>query len=272
LKPQTFLFIILIIVVLAGLILPNGIRGAVANNIWSVRFVKQAYVEDDLDPARFSPAESHKHAGLLLANQALKRRDVEGALYYMAPMRGSAEPLVRHTIANLHFLQGEVAPAVEIWKDLGKFHTLEQAYRQLEGDDKIMALRAAFSLRPDIYAKSLVNALLSKANILLDEGNYQDAVTIYQQVIEQFPETINAYLYLARAYNLNGQQDLALKSIQEGWELAGQDISYYLATARIFEEMTIPDLALYAYQAALAIDPESEAALQGIQNLQGVDE
>jgi len=187
-KPTPIILLTIIAIILFGLLLPDGIRAAVANNLWSVRFIKGAYAQDGVDPRTFSPPATHKHAGMLLANQALKQNDVPLAVEYMVPLRGASEPLVRHTIANLYFLQGQVAPAVDIWKDIGKFHTLEQAYRQLEGDDQILALQAAYELFPQRYARPLVSALLTKAHQLSEEGQTEQAIIIYQQILKINPE------------------------------------------------------------------------------------
>ncbi len=186
-KLINIVFLLLVAIIILGLIYPNSVRAAIANNIWSVRFIKGAYAQGGVDPRAFSPPATHKHAGMLLANQALKLDDVGLALDYMAPLRNSADSLVRHTIANLHFLQGEVAPAVEIWKSLGEWHTLEQAYRQLEGDEQILALQAAYELFPERYARPLVSALLTKANQLLEEDQIDQAILVYQRVLSINP-------------------------------------------------------------------------------------
>ena len=183
-KPTPIIFLTII---LFGLFLPNGIRAAVFNNLWSVRFIKGAYAQGGVDPRAFSPPATHKHAGMLLANQALKQGDVPMAVEYMAPLLGASEPLVRHTIANLYFLQGQVAPAVDIWKDIGRFHTLEQAYRQLEGDDQILALQAAYDLFPERYARPLVSVLLTRADQLSKGGQTEEAIIIYQRILSINP-------------------------------------------------------------------------------------
>jgi tetratricopeptide (TPR) repeat protein len=152
------------------------------------------------------------------------------------------------------------------------FHTLEQAYTQLDGDDKIMAVQAAYSIKPDLYKQNLINVLLTKANTLVNEGAYEQAIPIYQRVIAQFPGQSNPYIYLAWAYYLDGQDELALESIQGGWDLAGEDAGYYLEAAKIYQGLSLTDRALQAYQTALAIDPQSDAAIQGILDLKGGDE
>ena len=271
-KPRHLILIFAAVILAWGLLEPTALRAAVANNLWSLRFIRQAY-PDRLPTAELAPPPAtHLRAGMLLAHQALKAEDLNLAVTYLAPLYTSSDRLVIDTYADVLFLQGNIPEAVEIWKELGKWFTLEQAYRVLEGDDLILALEAAYELRPETYARSLINAKLTRAKTLLEEAQYPQAVAAYQEVITRFPSDGKAYSGLAQAYWQNGQQEQALAAIEEGWELNAENARYFIDAARLYEEMGLADRALDAYRVALTIEPGNTAALEGIERLSAPDD
>jgi hypothetical protein len=273
---RILIFSLLVIIVIFGMIMPNGIRATVANNIWSISFVKQAYQNKEIDPMAFAPPADHRHAGLLLANLALDKGNIEQAKNYLGPLLNSSDKLVLEKYAQLVFLKGEYQEAITIWRKLGKWFTLEQASRVIssEGDieDLIFAYQSAYELFPERYSTQLVRAKLRKADQLLNDFHYDQAILTYQEIINQFPEEGAAFSGLAQAYFSNNQNNLAHQTIQQGWDLNSGEIKYFLNAAELFEQMGLPEEALQAYMAALEIDPDSNLAHQGIENLQSADE
>jgi tetratricopeptide (TPR) repeat protein len=275
-KSRLFFLSLLAIIVLFGMVIPNGIRAAAANNAWSVLFINQTYQNDDIDPRAFSPPEAHKHAGLLLANLALKKGDIEYAEKFLFPLLDSSDQLVLEKQAQIVFLKGNYQEAVKIWRILGRWFTLEQASRVIssegEIDDLIFVYQNAYELFPERYARQLVRATLRKADQLFNDRQYDQAILTYQRIINQFPEERGAFSGLAQAYFSDNQYHLAHQTIQQGWELNSGEIKYYLDAAHLYEQMGFPDEALQAYIAALKIDPDSGLARQGIDRLEGADE
>ena len=275
-KFRLLLISLLVIIVIFGMIMPNGIRAAIANNIWSVSFIKQTYQNTDIDPLAFSPPETHKHAGLLLSNLALNKGDIEQAVNFLAPLLSSADRLVLDKYAQLIFLKGEYQEAVMFWRKLGRWFTLEQASRVIssEGDidDLILVYESAYELFPERYARQLVRAKLRKADHLLNDHQYDQAILTYQEIISQFPDEGGAYNGLAQVYLSDNQIDLAHLTIQQGWDFYNRDIKHYLNAAQLYEQMGRPEEALRAYRDALEIDPDSTLASQGLENLVGANE
>jgi len=171
-----------------GLLEPTALRAAVANNLWSLRFIQAAYADQPLDPELTTPPPTHQHAGMLLAIQAMETGDLDLAAQYLYPLRGLNDHIVRHNIANLYYLMGDYPPAIATWKDLGKYNTLEQAYRVLEGEGYILSLKAAYELIPEIYGRSLIHALLTRGGKQLEDSLHLAAIATYQEIITEFPE------------------------------------------------------------------------------------
>lgn len=191
-RPKQFLLILITLFIVLLLIVPNGLPAAVNNNIWSIVFVNKAYLKKGIDPKSFSPPQAHKDAPLLLANQALKQGDLALAGNYLQMLMNSSSPHLRHTAANISFLSGNVEEAVRIWKSIGKWHTLEQVSRVLEGDEKIIAFQAAYELKPETYERSLINALFEKVNLLLESNQDDQIINIYNRILSIDPDNQRA--------------------------------------------------------------------------------
>ena len=261
------LLLLLLILITFGLIAPNGLRAAIANNLWSIKFVRAN--EDQTSPTSevSPPPSTHQHAGLLLAVQALKADEPDQAATYLHNLSPTPDRLTRKTIADVRFLQGDVAEAVSIWKNLGLWFSLEQASRVLEGDDLILAFEAATDLFPERYTRSLINAKLAIANQLRSEGELEKAIILYQELNDQFPEQSQAYYGLAQAYQQAGQVEQALQAIKAGWHLNAENKHFFILAGQLYEQQGRITEAIEAYQEVLNIDPQHQEALDAIQRL-----
>jgi len=273
-KPTPIIFLTIIAIILFGLLLPNGIRAAIANNLWSVRFIKGAYAKGGVDPRAFSPPDSHKHAGMLLAHQALKQEDVDLALSLLTS-QPAADRLVLNSLAQTHYLKGNYAGALEMWKNIKDAGSLNFAGIDLAEMGEInLAIRAyqyAYEVRPseEIYRMRLVGYLLSEANELVESDQFPEAVDAYKALITQYPEDGRAYSGLAWAYWRQDMGDQALQAIQDGWELNSSYYPFFVTAARIYERSGLKAQALVAYQQVLAINPRFQEAIDGIERLSG---
>jgi tetratricopeptide (TPR) repeat protein len=276
-KFRLFYLSLLVIILTFGLIIPDGIRAAAANNAWSLTFISKAAQGKSTAPQGFTePPSSHRHAGMLLAHQALKQNDADLAWSYLAPLVTTPDLLILQTQASINFLQGEYISAINIWKDLGRYSTLYTAASNLNDveqlDAKILAYRSAFDIRGEPYDRLFTNNSLQKANLLIEEGQYNQAIAILSSLVDEFPHHRWLYDGLARAYWLNRQPDQALVVIQQGWDINMDDASYYITAGQYYEELGLIEQALDAYQIALRINPDHGNALQGIERLMEADE
>jgi len=275
-KISILVLVILVTILIFGLIAPNGIRAAVNNNIWSLAFVRN--VANKTTPfvdINFPPA-THAHAGLLLAHQALKQDNIDLAVAYLKPVLNPKDRLALQTFAQILFLQKEYTDAILIWKYLGQWYTLEQASRVLtqEGDidSLILARQSAYELFPERYVIHLTRSMQSKANLYIEETQYDQAIEVYLDMLSLFPEKSSIYIDLAWVYFLNDQLDMTHQTIDQGAVLESGNSTFFLAVAQRYEKMSLPEKSLEAYKQALEIDPFSTDAQKGIESLSDSNE
>lgn len=276
-KFRLLLITLLALILTFGLIIPDGIRAAAANNAWSLTFIRGIARGENKALQDFtSPPPNHPHAGMLLAHQALKQNDVDLAWSYLAPLVSAPDLLIRETQAYINYLQGEFDSAIHIWKELGHYSTLYTAASRLSDEDhldtKILAYRSAYDIRGEPYARLLTYHSLQKANLLIDEAHNDQAIAILSSLINEFPHHGWLYGGLARAYWLNHQPERALTVMEQGWDVNSDNPSYYITAAHYYEELGLTEKALDAYNTALAIHPEHHDALQGIKRLTDADD
>ena len=270
-RAKIILLILIPIILIWGLLAPNGIRAAIHNNAWSLAIVRNAankttpFVDIDLPPA------THARAGLIMTLQALKNDDIDLALSTLAPLLNPNDRLVIETFAEICFLQGDYTKAILLWKLLGQYITLEQVPRVLSKedniDDVILAYKSANEIVPERYTISLLRIMRTQANQFIMENQYEQAIDVYLEMLSLFPEEGSVYIDLAWVYFLNDQPDLTEQTIEQGRYLSTEKASYYISTAYVYELMALPEKALEAYKLALEIDPFSTNAQKGIESL-----
>lgn len=257
--------------IILGFILPVGIRGAIANNLWSSAVIK-GYLNGTLSSELLLAAPTgHPHASLLQARVAMEKGETEKAIGLLEPFTATSDPVLMGTQAEVLFTAQRYPEALEIWRKLGEYGDIEHAARILsaEGniDMEILAWRKANEIRPDIYRIILLLALVSKANAFRDEGNYSEAISQYGAIIEEFPQDERPYYELAWAYWLIGEADLAISSIERAVVIGSSNLRVYLRAGQIYELAGNPQKALQAYQRALQISPENLEALQALERV-----
>ena len=270
-KLKIIFLVILVILITVGLLLPNGALAALQNNLWSLYFLKTVAEGETVDLQAFKPPAYHQHAGLLIAHQAMRRGEIDLAEEALIPLMNQKDGLVRNAQANLLYLKEDYAGAIDIWYALGDWHSLEWTSnapdKKLQLDDRILALEKAYALFPDRYRRNLFGYKMIKANALLTERNYPEAIDILNDLLIMSPGDGRPYALLAQAYYETGQFEQALETLQTGWELNEDNLEFYLTAGKLYEGMNLPDQALAAYQAAMALDPQSSPAKEGIERL-----
>lgn len=262
---------LLVAITLLGLIIPNGIRAAIANNLWSISFIK-TYLAEDLTPQQLSTApKTHPHARLLQARVAMENGDQQTALQLLEPFSPSSDPVLLETQAELLFILERYPEALEIWRKLGQYGNIEHAARILTSqndlDMEILAWQKANEIRPDIYTPILIYAQLTKANSFREAGNYSEAISQYLAISNQFPQNEMPYSELAWAYWIQGQTDLAVATMDKAIDIPSSNVQFYMRAGEIFEKAGYPAKAIYAYQKALQIDPQRKDAHEGIERV-----
>ena len=275
-KFRILLLILLFIILVVGFFVPNGIRTAVSNNIWSISFLKTDGKSKNPDNQLTDIPSRHRHAGVLLANQALREDQTSLDAAFMESLVMIPDRLNLRTRANLLFLQQDYENAIFIWKDLGMWSTLQYTASALlkEGkfDEAILASRSGYELYPNRSVSNYKNTMMAKANFLLEQGQISEAISEYKTIIVRFPGEGSPYEALARAYWQNQQPDLALFTLEQGWEPNTDNVRFFITAASIYEQNGMTADALRAYQSALLIDPDNSTAFDGIERLTGADE
>lgn len=275
-KFRIFLLIFLLIILIVGFFVPNGIRTAVSNNIWSISFLKADGKSENLDNQRTDIPPGHRHAGVLLANQALREDLTSLDAAFMESLAMIPDRLNLRTRANLLFLQQDHENAIFIWKDLGMWSTLQYTASTLLKEERfdmaIFASRSGYELYPNRSVSNYKNTMMAKANFLLEQGQISEAISEYKTIIVRFPGEGSPYEALARAYWHNQQPDLALFTLEQGWEPNTGNVRFFITAASIYGQNGMTADALRAYQSALLIDPDNSTALTGIERLTGADE
>jgi tetratricopeptide (TPR) repeat protein len=293
-SPTKIIFAILLILIALGIILPSGLRAAIANNLWSIRFIYGTTAQ----PA----PDTHPHADLFLARQAYAQGDLDQAIDHIEPLAESTDPIIQHTYASLLYFQEDYEGAFEIWGAIGSELTLEQALREAQangqGEVTYLASQNLYHINPDKFAANYVSALTTN-------GEYQQALAVLDQSLETFPDSrylsiwwrYKADIYKAqgdyaeaekayrRALLLNPQEMKALRDLglmyrgqlkdlnkaiavfKEYIAASPQEVYGYILLAQTYEEAGQVEKARQTYQELLEIDPTNTTAQQALSRL-----
>ena len=262
---------LLVAIILLGLIIPNGIRASIANNLWSVSFIK-TYLAEALTSQKFPTApKTQPHAELLQARVAMENGDHQSAQQLLEPFSPTSDPALLETQAELLFIAERYPEALEIWENMGRYNKIEHAASALrnkgEVDMAILALQKAYGIRPYVYERSLINALLSKADTLRNEEQFEEAITLYQSIIDQFPDDVGAYSGLAWAYWFQDQSELAVGTMNKAMSLPSTSYRFFMSAGSLFEQSGNLEEAVTAYREALSLSPNSQDPINAIERL-----
>ena len=277
-----------------GLILPTGLRAAIANNLWSIRFIHGMADQPAPNP--------HPHANLFLARQAYTQGDLNLAIDRLKPIAESADTITQHTYASLLYFQKDYQGAFKIWGQIGSELTLEQALREAQAkaqkDVVYLASQNLYRINPDKFAANYVNALTAngeydqgltilehaletfpnsryrsiwwryKADIFRIQGDYTEAESAYRRAIRRNPKEMKAFRDLGLMYrNQLNDTDQAIAVFKEYIAADPQDVYGHLLLAQTYEEAGQVEEACQAYQDILEIDPTNTTAQEALNRL-----
>lgn len=297
--PKLIIILAILAILLVAFLLPNGLRAALANNLWSLKFL-QGY--QDPSSQLPVPPQTHTHAGLLLARRSLNQVDPDSALAYLLPQVNAADPYALDTYAEVLYLKGELEQACQIWADLGREQTLEQVLRQSQSNQDpqayFHAARGLYHLNPEKFTPNLAAAYRNlsqndQALALLNHSiqtypaskdqslwyrylgdtysqsqQYTEAESAYQQGLTKEPVDTKIYRNLGLLYR--GQLNEPAKALEcflQMIELSPKDPYPYILSAQTYEALAQPDQALSLYQAILSFDSTNAEALKNIARL-----
>jgi hypothetical protein len=107
-----------------------------------------------------------------------------------------------------------------------------------------------------------------RADQLVQQGNYDQAIASYREALAVDPNSYDAYLGLAIAQFYKGAYPEAQGGFLLCTRLQPRRVEAYLWQAKTAEAQAQPGQALDAYQAALVLQPQNEQALQALARLQ----
>lgn len=95
-----------------------------------------------------------------------------------------------------------------------------------------------------------------QALLLMESGNYPQAIPVLHDFIDKEPGLAGPYLNLGIAYRHTGQLDAALEALHKAIDLNPANAVVYHQTAIIHRELGRFDSALQAYTRALELAPD----------------
>lgn len=305
-KPILILSTLLLAALVWGFLTPNGIRAAIANNAWSLAFIRQYFNPTSAQPALPAPPKTHPYAALLLARQALRNANPDLAESCLLPLVQKADPLALNIYAETQYTQGHYPQAIAAWQTLGNANTLEKIAADLSAkglpDSELLAYQALYAINPEKYTANLAGTLKNnaqskqaldlldtsletfphstwistwlryKGDIMLQQQNYSEAEAFYLQSVAQDPNEVKAWRNLGFMYLGATFEPLkAINCFEKLTQVAPQESYYYLLLAQAYEQSAQPAKALATYQALLALDPTNKEAQQAIDRLSPPD-
>jgi tetratricopeptide (TPR) repeat protein len=109
---------------------------------------------------------------------------------------------------------------------------------------------------------------VERAGAALQKGDLEKSLQYFDDVVELWPEAAYPYYRRALVLQLLGRPHDAIASIETAIDLVASPVpQYYVRAASLYEEIGNETSALRAYEAALRISPENEAAREGIRRM-----
>lgn len=221
--------IIPIYVLMAGLVVwgfinPNGIRGAWANNSWSISFIENYFNVSKSFNSPLSPPQTHSHAELFLTKLALNQGDYPLALKHISPLLSNSDPVILSIYADLLYRTKDYAGAISAWQQAGDVSSLTKATIEARENNQpdlvIHAFQSLQSINAEVYTRPL-------ASELIGNQDYQNAIILLEKTIAEYPQSDDyatwfaqlgsAYLALERWPEAKMAYEQAVQENPEGW-------------------------------------------------------
>lgn len=246
----------IVAIFLFGLLMPNGLVAAIANNAWSVSFVRHQYQlanDDELTP----PPDTHRHAGMLLAHYALHESDVDAAWDAIGDPGKSPDALVLNTYAQVRYLRGDYPEALAAWRSAGNARSLHNAAVELRAAEQWDAASLAGRFAYEIYPEEYVYGYAYR---LFEGGQTDQAIAILNQMLEDYPGSLRRsiwYGFLAGFQQKVGNDAAAVEVYRQALAEDPQNAVFWrnLGMLYVENENDLPQ-AIFCYQNAIAAEPQ----------------
>ena len=110
-----------------------------------------------------------------------------------------------------------------------------------------------------------------RANNQRITGNIAEALTLYLETIERYPEWYFVYYEISWGYKLINQTDEAIKFIEKAISLNNRRDSYYLRAGLIYEWAGMSEEAIESYIQASTLAPLNGEYRKAIERLSSPD-
>ncbi len=112
-----------------------------------------------------------------------------------------------------------------------------------------------------IYGGGKDTEYFQKANALVAQGKYQEAIGYYNKAIEVYPGFKEAYNNMGVVYTMVGDTQAGMRAFFKAHELDSLYIDPILNLASNYAAQGVADSALYYYKLVLKLDPDNPKAV-----------
>lgn len=129
--------------------------------------------------------------------------------------------------------------------------------------DAIKAYQTAAELSPTDRS-----CQVSLAKAYIASNQLANAINIYENWVLQFPQDAYFFYLLSEVYWLDKQPGEAITAIERSIQLDSTNISALITAGNYYEQQSLGEKAITAYQAVIAIDPQNQVALAALARLE----
>ena len=142
----------------------------------------------------------------------------------------------------------------------------------------LLSMKGEIEKADEWYIKALLYSpekrlwWLTRANNHRNAGNISQALVLYLETIEYFPDWGFAYYELSWGYRLDNQSKEAIESIERAIKENSNEERFYWRAGLIYEWAGMFKEALLAYENAYLLSPTNEEIKFAIERLESLDE
>ncbi len=168
----------------------------VANNVWSLHYLRHVANSFPTEPELSLPPLSHQRATLWLAQTALRHGDLTGAKTLLTPLAAQGDALAISALGEVFLTQGNFQGAIEKWDEIENAARIAQVARQAatsgQLDNALLAYEANLRFNPERGVLQLANFLWEK------KDDRPAAETVLRQALVDYPESYYRAQWLRR--------------------------------------------------------------------------
>lgn len=227
-----------------------------------------AIEEDQLEAAQEYlaqiPTDSPAYLQALLVKADLYQQEglQESAEFALKQARQLApdEPVVTFALAEFYFAMSEYNKAIALYREL-----LLQGQRRIAQVDMAARIGTAYAAVGNVnhaiaYLEQIkpvdltTDTKFQLAFLYQEKGDIDQAIKLYEEILEQDPHYTSVYPLLGQAQEKSGEQKAALQTYQAGLSYDQTNPILYRLTGNLAFQTGDDQLAESSYQKALALD------------------